>query len=119
VNTAETTTSTTFVDLATDGPSVTTTIGSSGRAIIIGGAFTHVSDTNQSAYLGLQVDGGATLERALLENNFGGSGGASIAFGRIETGLSAGSHTFKLRYRQSLGGATAEYAARFLLVLPT
>ena len=117
VTTFETTTSTSYADLATPGPEVTVTIGPSGRVFLQGGAFAYVSDTNLTADIGLSVDGAAAIPVAALENNFGGSGGTSPAFGRLIENLTPGEHTFRLRYLSS-SGVQVGFEARWLVALP-
>lgn len=119
VFTQQGTTSTTFVDLATAGPERTVTVGQSGRVIVLGGAFAVSYDTNQSAVIGLKVDGNASYDWAVVTNNTGGDVGANIARAELIEGLTPGNHTFKLQYRQTLGGGSVEFAVRWLLVLPT
>lgn len=111
-------TSTTFVDLATPGPSVTVDIGPSGRAIVLGGAYMTSTVTNQTVVTGLKVDAAAPFDIADLGNNTAGSIAGDHSSGTLISGLAAGPHTFKLQYLQSLGGATARWGARWILVLP-
>jgi hypothetical protein len=119
VGTEQDTTSTAYTDLATAGPSVTVTVGASGRAIVLAGAYAFSSVSNQSAYVGLKIDAAAAFDFALLGNNTGGSMGASVAGGDILDDLSPGPHTFKLQYRQSLAGANvAGFGLRWLVVFP-
>lgn len=118
VSPEESSTSTSFVDLATPGPSVTVTVGPSGRAIVLGGAYMTSTVTNQTVVTGLKVDTNAPFDLADLGNNTAGSIAGDHSSGVLISGLSAGSHTFKLQYLQSLGGATARWAARWILVLP-
>lgn len=114
----EATTSTSYVDLATVGPSVPVTVGPSGRAIVLGGAYMTSTVTNQTVVAGLKVDAAATFDFAALGNNTSGSIAGDHAAGVLVSGLSAGAHTFKLQYLQSLGGATARFGSRWMLVLP-
>ena len=114
----ESTTSTSFVDLATPGPSITVPIGPSGRAIVLGGAYMTSTVTNQTVVTGLKVDGNVPFDLADLGNNTSGSIAGDHSSGVLISGLSAGNHTFKLQYLQSLGGATGRWGARWLLVLP-
>lgn len=114
----ESTTSTSFVDLATTGPSVPVTIGPSGRAIVLGGAYMTSTVTNQTVVAGLKIDSNAAFDLAALGNNTSGSIAGDHSSGVLLSGLSAGAHTFKMQYLQSLGGATGRFAARWLLVLP-
>lgn len=114
----ESTTSTSYVDLATVGPSVPVTVGPSGRAIVLGGAYMTSTVTNQTVVAGLKVDASATFDFAALGNNSSGSIAGDHSAGVLVVGLSPGAHTFKLQYLQSLGGATGRFGSRWMLVLP-
>lgn len=117
VITAESTTSTTATDLATDGPSVTVTVGSSGRALVYAGAGVGLDATGATAVVQLNRDSGAeTVNFVTFVHNLGGSGTVSEARGRLFTGLSAGSHTFKLRYFTTAN--TATFSARWIAAQP-
>jgi hypothetical protein len=122
VLTEEGTTSTSFTDLATVGPSVTAKLPR-GRCVVTVGAYVTATVTNQTAVVGLYVDGGYFSDMVLLGNNAGGGGvGASLSatflFGEAE-GLTPGTHTFELKYLQSLAGPDeGRFAGRFLLVQP-
>lgn len=114
----ESTTSTSYVDLATVGPSVSATVGPSGRAIVLGGAYMTSTVTNQTVIAGLKVDAAATFDFAALGNNTSGSIAGDHSAGVLVGGLSAGAHTFKLQYLQSLAAATGRFGSRWILVLP-
>ena len=118
VDPEESTTSTSFTDLATVGPTVTVTIGPLGKAIVLAGAYMTSTVTNQTVVTALSIDGGAPIDMADLGNNSSGSIAASCAGAWLATGLSPGSHQFRLKYLQSLGGATGRFAGRWLIVLP-
>lgn len=110
VVTVETTSSTTFTDLATAGPSVTVTVGASGAVLLAFGANMEQSSTNR-AEMGYSVDGGAVdnNDTASVE----GSAGESVMSMRttLVTGLSEGDHTFTCKYRTS-GAGTGEWFRR-------
>ncbi len=118
VDPEESTTSTSFTDLATVGPTVTATIGPIGKAIVLAGAYMTSTVTNQTVVTALSIDGGAPIDMADLGNNSSGSIAASCSGAWLATGLSPGSHQFRLKYLQSLGGATGRFAGRWVLVLP-
>lgn len=123
----ETTTSTSFVDLATSGPEVTVTVGQSGRAIILAGADSS-ADAGDSAIIGVQVDGGTTFAWTRVTNGSTTAGqyfGASVARAHVFgvagsfASLTPGSHTFKVKYRRALGTAgAASFTARWIVALP-
>lgn len=104
------------VDLATDGPSVTVDVGTSGKLIVQGGFACSVAATGASASMHFDLDAGAqSIGRNAFSHNFGaGSGGPGVSRTVQFTGLSAGSHTIKLRYGSS-GGITSTFSGRFLL----
>lgn len=122
VGTTLTTQSTTFVDLG--GPQVTAVIGASGDAIITASSFITSTATNQSAAVGISVDGAAPTATILqLTNNSGGSLGVSCAMDRtlsqssIGT-LTPGSHTFKLWFKQTLAATNASFALSVITARP-
>ncbi len=121
VATQQSTTSTTYVDLATVGPEVTIQVGSSGRVQVAASAFIQVPvQTSQAGgFVGVSVDGVApSADLVYLLNSIGVAGGylaGSYSATTILSGLSQGSHTLKLQYR-CYGAATgADFANRFLL----
>lgn len=119
VLTSEGTSSTTYTDLATTGPTATVTIGTSGIAVVISSAITTVSATNTTGSFGISVDGGAVVGTSGFVHNFvNGSGGSGACTVRRFTGLSPGSHTFQHKYLCSLNTSTATFANRSLMVFP-
>lgn len=118
IATGEATTSTVDADLATVGPTVTVTVGASGRVLAMFSAITTVSATGASASFGISVDGAAVAAASGFVHNFGaGSGGSGAAAVRQITGLTPGSHTFRLKYK-STNGTSVSFSNRSLLVLP-
>ena len=105
VSTAQATTSTTYVDLTTVGPTLTLTTGTS----VIISISCNMNDTTNTAELGFMsfaVSGATTL--AALDANAISAGHLSISgesgsFSRTFTltGLTAGSNTFTAKYRSS------------------
>ena len=130
VDTVETTTNASYVDLATGGPAVTINVGPSGRALVIvsaritaeaprgstlntGGAFMSyaVSGANTSAAADIY-----SASQEIQYDNVSASfittlrvfGGVSRA--TLRTGLTPGSTTFTAKYRRDTAGtATFEY----------
>jgi hypothetical protein len=120
VTTNQTTGSTSYTDLATTGPSVTLTTGTS--AIAIWGA-RYDDDTNLGAdgWMSIAVSGASTVSAsdnysAYGFQGFGGNNQLPIVFGYKFTGLTAGSNTFTAKYRRS-GGSAAGFAFRWLIVM--
>jgi hypothetical protein len=124
----ESTTSTTYTDLATPGPEVTVVVGQSGRVIVTAGAYIVSTVDNQTVDVALSIDGGTAVFWAAVENLTGGAIGGSFSHSELlEHGqpwvgaldLSPGEHTFRLKYRQSLAGPNqGHFDLRFLQVQP-
>lgn len=121
VTTSESTTSTSFTDLATPGPAVTVTTGTT--ALVILTANLYNNGTSQDADMGFAVSGASTVAAAgsaSLEATTGASGAvvrytASAVF--PVTGLTAGSNTFTAKYKAT--GGTSFFANRSIVVIPT
>lgn len=116
VATTQTTTSTSFADLATTGPSVTVTVGASGKVLL------HIKSrmANTAAddcYIGVAVSGATTTAAAtmlaisLAANKLGEVGTTTMI-----TGLATGSTTFKMQYAVASG--TGTFTNRELTVAP-
>ena len=119
VTASETSASTTFTNLATSGPSVTVTIGTSGLALVMTCRF--FTDTvGHSGLASIDISGATTDAASDAEGLRYESGNVNdvAQFGRtrLYTGLNAGSTTFKMVYRASGGMST--FANRHLIVLP-
>jgi len=114
IATPQTTTSTSYADLATVGPSATVNVGKSGKVLVVvsaeffnsGGSYTVV---------GFVVSGANTIaETQALDSQ----GTNTVQAGNmiLVTGLNPGSTTFKLRYKVSAG--TSTFLNRFITVIP-
>lgn len=104
VNTLETTTSTSYTDLTTVGPSVTLVTGTTAIVALSAGMRHSVADV---AYMGVAVSGASTI--AAADTQAAEVVGTSTITGALIfkiTGLTAGSNTFKARYRTPSGTAT-------------
>ena len=119
----ETTTSATFTDLATVGPSVTVVVGPSGRVRLTGGASAE-ADTAAGGYgaeISFVASGANTIGDTVLTWLFataGSSIGGGISSGRILSGLAPGPTTFRLRYRKVFSATQAGFRDRWLTVQP-
>jgi hypothetical protein len=115
VGTFQTTTSTTFTDLATAGPAVTITTGT--KALVIVSSFLYSSIAGYNSFAGFAVSGATTIaatdDYALADGTTAG-GGVSRAT-RLTT-LTAGSNTFTMKYRQTISG-TASFVNREIIVI--
>ena len=121
VSTQESTTSTTYTDLATVGPEITVQVGSSGRVQVTASAFIQVPvQTSQAGgFVGISIDGAApSRDFVNLFNSIGVAGGylaGSYSATTILTGLSQGSHTLKLQFRCYASATGANFAERFIV----
>jgi len=118
VNTSESTSSTSYTDLATSGPAVTTT--TSDRALIVITSRCSNNTTSQNSHASYAVSGATTIS---ANDNFSLAFTSSAAneivqasFAWIDTNLNAGSNTFTMKYRA--GANTATFSRRTLSVIP-
>ena len=114
---AQTTSSTTYTDLATVGPSVALTTGTS--AILILGAF--ISDSGNlgnNGWMSAAVSGATTIAANDLWGAFGPEGlnGVASVQGCIIGGLTPGVNTFTAKYKKVGGTSTAEFQRRWMFV---
>lgn len=121
VDTSETTTSTSFTDLATAGPAVTVTTGTKALVIITA----NLTNNTASAYsiVGLSISGASSVSasdaNALSFRQSATGGGPQdpqVTWSKIYTGLTAGSNTFTTKYRVTAG--TGTFQRRRLSVIP-
>ena len=114
IATAETTTSTSFADLATPGPSVTVTVGASGKVRL--DVATRIKNTGANdGYVGVDISGASTVAASTILWHTGTVEGRYGAH-TIVTGLTPGSTTFKMQYAVSAG--TGTFTVRELTVSP-
>lgn len=122
VSTSESTTSTTYTDLTTTTDSVYVPIGSSGKAIVIINAM--LSTTSAGGvmpYVTYEMSGAnssaASDTRAIVVTERQGAlSNAQRGAIFVETGLTAGFTTFKLKYRTN--SSTSTFANRRITVIP-
>lgn len=117
VNTTETTTSTTFTDLATVGPSVTVTTGPSALVLVS----SRLENSAGSSVYASHVISGATTIAADDTNSLSADPGSGnrvrATSASFRSGdLTAGSNTFKMQYRTDTG--TGTFAYRRIVVIP-
>lgn len=121
VLTSETTTSSTFTDLATSGPSVTVTIGANGLALVILSGQMSNNTSGDYSVMGFVASGAntiaASLDRSLFHQASATSNDMSGSWIYMATGLSSGSTTFKAQYEIITGG-TGAFARRYITVVP-
>lgn len=117
VTTSQTTSSTSFTDLATVGPQVTVTTGT--RALVWFSAQMSNSQVNTIVAAAVAVSGATTLAADATKDLYwdgmpaGQAQRASVV--ELLTGLTAGVNTFTLKYR--VGGATGTFYDRSIGVL--
>lgn len=120
VATSQTTTSTSYTDLATGGPAATVTIGASGMALVIISATCANANASGYAIAGYAVSGAntaaATDAKSVLMRSETAAEEGNYCNTFLETGLTAGSTTFTMKYRCVSG--TAQFQRRFITVIP-
>jgi len=117
VATVETTTSVTFVDLATVTDTVTVTVGVNGLLFIVLGTAFFNSGAN-STLMSYALSGANTLAAADANGTLqsAGTNGLEMSFCKLLTGLNTGSTTVKLKYRVSAG--TGTFFRRSITAIP-
>jgi len=109
LETAQASSSGTFVDLATAGPSVTITLASDGLIAVIAGDSENRVQTGTSN-LGIDVSGATTLAAAaFVQESTNGAQNCVLQGGIMLARQASGSTTFKLQY-SSDGGSNTRYA---------
>lgn len=118
VDTGQSTSSLTYTNLATAGPAVTVTIGSTGKALVA--IYTSLANTtNNYALAGYAVSGATTVAASDLDALQHGSSIAMRAGATLlHTGLTAGSNTFTMKYRKDAGAGTSDFTGRRILAQP-
>ena len=114
--TNQTTSSTSFTDLATAGPSVTLVTGTT--ALVAFNTFMNLDPANEAAYISIAISGASTIaasndiaaEFYVPSTTAQGTIGKTLIIG----GLTAGTNTFKMQYRVNTG--TVEFLRRELVV---
>jgi len=118
VATAETTTSTSFTDLATAGPSATLPTGTTVLVHIT--ALVANNTGNRLSRVGIDVSGSTTVAAQVADSlQFESSNAndqARYTHTAVLTGLTAGSNTFKMQYNVSAG--TGTFTDRKIIVQP-
>ena len=130
VLTDESTTSTSFVSLATNGPLVQVNVPTNGIVSVLAYAELKISSSSFTAEVDLLEDGVTLTSSRLLDYSTAGGfiglysnpGGSSIDVAQryaarwLSFPASAGAHTYELRYRSSSASATANFQNRKLWV---
>ena len=118
IGTSETTTSTSFTDLATAGPAVTADTGT--KALVIMTARIANSNAGQLVQMGYAVTSATTIaaagSRALLYESSVANDRVQASAAYLEEGLTAGSNIFTAKY--AVSGGTGTFQHRQLTVIP-
>lgn len=118
VTTGQTSTSTSYTDLATVGPEVTVTTGT--QALVTFDVFTSNNTSGGRTFAALAISGATTAsaatDLAAIYEASAASDAAVVGRTFLYTGLTAGSNTFTLKYQVSTGTGTWQY--RRLTVMP-
>jgi len=118
--TSETTSSGTYVDLATVGPAVTTTVGASGKALLIITSDSFNGSTAGYCFISFVASGANTIAAtdtmAYKNKNSVNGQELGMSYSVLLTGLTPGSTTFTLKYKSTVG--TSTFTNRRLAVLP-
>lgn len=119
----EGTTSTTFTDLATTGPTVTATVSTSRRVLVIASSF--ISAANNTGSFAVEISGASTIapsNQGDLTSNTADAIQATITmqqFTQAFDGLNPGLNTFTMKYKVTNGaGGIVTFAQRVLTVFP-
>lgn len=118
VDTAQSTTSTSYTDLATVGPSVTVNSGPKALVLVACGI---LSDTNSAAaFAGYEISGAtsraASDTEAIELDGITANNTLRTSIASLATGLTTGANTFTMKYRA--GSNTATYSNRQIVVIP-
>lgn len=120
VDTGQTTTSTSWADLATAGPSVTVTVPASGKVLILWGADVVNSSAESRSSIGVRINGadpaGSTGQDVIQFRTTGTGNTVTTGRNRVFTGLTPGSTIFKMRYQVQAG--TGTFAFRHISAIP-
>lgn len=117
VATSQTTTSTSYTDLATSGPAQTVTTGA--QALVIWHSFITNSGSGNVGHVSVAVSGATTTAAsdtwALSYESSAASDGIAVATVHLFTSLTPGSNTFTLKYRVTAG--TGTFSSRDIVVV--
>lgn len=120
VATSESTSSSSYTDLATSGPAVTTTTGT--RALIMVSCRVTSATTGTRPSMGPAVSGASTIAadeaRAVQHEIVASNDFHSGSYIYIESSLTGGSNTFTAKYVSLGGGGSVTFANRRLSVIP-
>lgn len=117
--TVETTTSTTYTDLATVGPAVTLTTGANALVIVTASLSNSGSAVSNFNLMGYAVSGASTVaatdNTALSATSNPANSETQMSMATV-VGLTAGSNTFTAKYK--VGAGTGSFSRRVITVIP-
>lgn len=118
IATVQSTTSTSYTDLATVGPAVTVTTGTIALVWFAAAMANSTGDAQCNASVAVSGASSVAANDVWALTSDGVTAGNYIRYGTMHafTGLTAGSNTFTMKYRA--GSSTANYQRREILVLP-
>jgi hypothetical protein len=115
IATSQTTTSSSYTDLATVGPAVTLTTGNKALVIVTANIYSSVAGYYSNA--SFAVSGATTISAANTNAaRVADTGGVRCASATVLTTLTKGSNTFTMKYSQSAGG-TGTFFDREIIVI--
>jgi hypothetical protein len=118
---SQTTTSTSYTDLATSGPTVTVTVSSSGKALVTLTAYESITGADNSCFMGFAVSGVTTVAASDTQSvqiySESGTVQSRGSASYLVTGLNPGINTFTAKYKSS-AGITCTFANRSIIVTP-
>lgn len=118
VGTSETTTSTTYTDLATSGPAVTLTTGA--KALVLYGCLMSNGTAGARCFMDFAVSGASSRSAddatAWRFESSAANDQARAMAAFVQGGLTTGSNTFTAKYRVS--GGTGTFEDRRIVVIP-
>lgn len=119
VTTSETTTSTTYTDLATVGPAVTAT--ASAKAVVLWSARMSNNIANAGCLVGIDLTGATTITptdaAALAHTSATANAVQGCSYAHVFS-VGSGSTTYTLKYRNDTGATTGTFLSRRIHVLP-
>lgn len=116
VATSQTTTSSSYTDLSTVGPTATVTLTVGQTVLIVYSANVSSSSTAAAARIAYAVSGASTVAASDNDSaNTANTDALTTGMVAVYTATVAGSHTFTLKYRTG-GGVTGTYSTRRIVV---
>lgn len=116
ITTDQTTTSTSYTDLATVGPAATVTVGPNGLLLVIWGAGIYTGSVKKDMSIALSGANTVAASDNYSVRRDGAAFDQTTSRAKLFTGLTAGSTTVTAKYKTASG--TANFFSRHLLAIP-